>query len=76
MKTEKLMSIIDRVVKDKVEVTIRITPEEEEITIEPWKPYEMKCPYQPITCSDEDGWKITWAKWAMDQPTILNEDKS
>lgn len=51
MKTEKLMAIIDRVVKDKVEVTIRITPDEEEITVEPWKPYEMKYPYQvqPIT---------------------------
>lgn len=51
MKTEKLMAIIDRVVKDKVEVTIRITPDEEEITVEPWKPYEMKCPYQPETGS-------------------------
>ena len=61
MKTEKLMALIDRVVKDKVEVTIRITPDEEEITVKPWKPYEMKCPYQPITIPlAKEEWTQSW----------------
>lgn len=31
--------------KKKVEVDISVMPNCMEIKIEPWKPYEMKCPY-------------------------------
>ena len=42
---ESLNMLIDRVVKDQVEVHIAFTPENTSIEIMPWKPYEMKCPY-------------------------------
>ena len=38
-------ALVDRVVADKVEVQITIEPERTEVNIQPWKPYEMKCPY-------------------------------
>lgn len=61
MKTKTFRELIDRVVKDKVQIEIRITPEEETITIEPWKPFEMKCPYQPILVSTpKETWIPTW----------------
>lgn len=42
---ESLNMLIDRVVKDQIEVHIEMTPENISIEIQPWKPYEMKCPY-------------------------------
>ena len=42
---ENFNMLVDRVVKDKVEVHIEFTPETTSIEIMPWKPYEMKCPY-------------------------------
>lgn len=40
-----IQMLIDRVVKDKVEVHLDFTPENTTIDIQPWKPYEMRCPY-------------------------------
>lgn len=37
--------LIDRVVKDQIEVHIEVSPENTSINIQPWKPYEIKCPY-------------------------------
>lgn len=42
---EVLQNLIDRVVKDKIEVHIEMTPENTTIDIQPWKPIEMRCPY-------------------------------
>ena len=42
---ESINTLIDRVVKDQIEVHIEMTPENISINIQPWKPYEMKCPY-------------------------------
>lgn len=42
---ESINMLIDRVVKDQIEVHIEMTPENISIDIQPWKPYEMKCPY-------------------------------
>lgn len=38
-------ALIDRVVTDKVEIQVTIEPDRIEVNIQPWKPYEMKCPY-------------------------------
>jgi hypothetical protein len=38
-------ALIDRVVTDKVEIQVIIDPDRIEVNIQPWKPYEMKCPY-------------------------------
>ena len=37
--------LVKRVVAEKIEVQITIEPDRTEINIQPWKPYEMKCPY-------------------------------
>ena len=37
--------LVKAVVKDKVEASIEIRPDGMEINVQPWKPYEMKCPY-------------------------------
>jgi hypothetical protein len=37
--------LVDRVVKDQIEVHIEMTSENISVDIQPWKPYEMKCPY-------------------------------
>ena len=42
---ESIKMLIDRVVKDKIEVHLEFTPESTIVEIQPWKPYEMKCPY-------------------------------
>lgn len=36
---------IEKANKDKVEVQITIEPERIEFSVQPWKPYEMRCPY-------------------------------
>ena len=38
-------ALIDRVIADNVEIQVTIEPDRVEINIQPWKPYEMKCPY-------------------------------
>lgn len=38
-------AMIDRVIADNVEIQVTIEPDRVEINIQPWKPYEMKCPY-------------------------------
>lgn len=42
---DELQMLIDIVVKDRVEVHLEFTPENTTIDIQPWKPYEMHCPY-------------------------------
>ena len=42
---EMFEMLINRVVEDKIEVHLEFTPENTTIEIQPWKPYEMKCPY-------------------------------
>lgn len=49
---ELLDKLVDMVVEKKVEVDISVTPDNMEIKIEPWKPYEVKCPYGK---DDRDG---------------------
>ena len=43
--SELLYKLTDMVVEKKVEVDISVMPDCMEIKIEPWKPYEIKCPY-------------------------------
>ena len=38
-------ALLDRVIADNVEIQVTIEPDRVEINIQPWKPYEMKCPY-------------------------------
>lgn len=38
-------ALIDGVIADNVEIQVTIEPDRVEINIQPWKPYEMKCPY-------------------------------
>ena len=42
---ELLDKLIEFVVEKQVEVNVTIQPEYMEIHMEPWKPYEAKCPY-------------------------------
>lgn len=45
LSNELLDKLVDMVVEKKVEVDINVMPDCMEIKIEPWKPYELKCPY-------------------------------
>lgn len=45
LSNELLDKFVDMVVEKKVEVDINVMPDCMEIKIEPWKPYEVKCPY-------------------------------
>lgn len=38
-------ALIDRVVSENVEINVTIQPDRTEVNIQPWKPFEMKCPY-------------------------------
>ena len=46
---EKIKTIVERVtqavIDKQVEASIEISPDNVHISINPWKPYEMKCPY-------------------------------
>lgn len=46
---KKIKTIVERVtetvIEKQVEASIDISPDNISIRIEPWKPYEMKCPY-------------------------------
>lgn len=42
---ELLDKLVKMVVDNKVEVDISVAPDSMDIKIEPWKPYEIKCPY-------------------------------
>jgi len=42
---ESIEMLVDRVVKDHIEVHMEFTPENTTVEIQPWKPYELKCPY-------------------------------
>lgn len=37
--------LVDVVVKDKIEAQIEIALDRVEISVQPWRPYETKCPY-------------------------------
>ena len=40
-----IQMLVNRVVRDKVEIHLEFTPETTTIDIQPWKPLEMHCPY-------------------------------
>lgn len=42
---ETFEMLINRVIKDQIEVHLEFTPENTTIEIQPWKPFEYKCPY-------------------------------
>ena len=46
---KKIKTIVERVTQavteKQVEATVEISPENIHISINPWKPFEMKCPY-------------------------------
>ena len=42
---DEFQSMIDRVVKDEIEIHIEMTPENVTIDVQPWRPIEMRCPY-------------------------------
>ena len=41
-----------KAVEEKCEITINYTPENVEIHIEPWKPFEYRCPYEDVKCTN------------------------
>lgn len=45
LSNELLQNLVDFVVNKNVEVDISVMPDSMDIKIEPWKPYEVKCPY-------------------------------
>ena len=54
---KKIKTIVERVTQavteKQVEATVEISPENIHISIMPWKPFEMKCPYD--MAQTEDG---------------------
>lgn len=46
LKIKDLDEIIKRVVAEQIEIEISVTPDEEKITITPWKPFKYSCPYR------------------------------
>lgn len=58
MTIENIELVIDKLVKavveDNVEAEIEIRPDGMNIRVEPWKPYEMKCPYVVDVKPDEN----------------------
>lgn len=48
------IALIDRVKDDKIEITITIEPDRTEITMHPWKPYRMACPYANVKEDNDD----------------------
>lgn len=58
MVIENIEIVIDKLVKavveDKVEAEIEIRPDGMDIRVEPWKHYEMKCPYRVEVKPDEN----------------------
>lgn len=43
--TELFTNTVEVVAKEKIEISIEITPDSFNVCIQPWKPYEMRCPY-------------------------------
>lgn len=48
-----IQDCIDVVGKTPVEITIRISPEEQELTITPWRPLTYTCPKQVLSHGGE-----------------------
>ena len=40
-----IFEMIEAAKTQQVEITITMEPERTEITVQPWRPYEMQCPY-------------------------------
>lgn len=53
---KKIRTIVKRVTQavteKQVEATVEISPENIHISISPWKPFEMKCPYDKSVKED------------------------
>lgn len=39
-------TLVHKAVTEKCEISIEITPENENITIRPWEPFQYSCPYR------------------------------
>lgn len=50
---EMFEMLINKVIKDKIEVHLEFTPENTIIEIQPWKPFEYRCPYVGETSDDK-----------------------
>ena len=46
IKYKDIDELIERVIKDKVEIELNIEPDKQQIVIRPWKPFEYTCPYR------------------------------
>lgn len=47
-KLSDIDELIKRVRTEEVEIEISITPDEERIIINPWKPFKYSCPYREV----------------------------
>lgn len=45
LKEINLDELIEKVVNEKIEITINLEPDRAEIKIEPWQPFAYSCPY-------------------------------
>lgn len=46
IKYKDIDELIERVIKDKVEIELNIEPDRQQVVIRPWKPFEYNCPYR------------------------------
>lgn len=46
IKINDISKLVEQVKEAKVEITITLTPNENTVTITPWKPFQYSCPYR------------------------------
>lgn len=46
--------LIEKVIKNRCEVSINIEPDRTEITIQPWKPFTYSCPFKNGNCEENE----------------------
>lgn len=46
IKYKDIDELIERVVKDEVEIELNIEPDRQQVVIRPWKSFEYNCPYR------------------------------
>lgn len=53
IKYRDIDELIERVIKDEVEIELNVEPDRQQIIIRPWRPFEYNCPYR----EKEESWQ-------------------
>ena len=52
LKKIKLEELLKQAAETKTEITVTIEPDRQEIQVQPWKPFEYKCPAAPLNAEE------------------------